>query len=35
MDMCPDSLFTVSVFSFHYPCTAEVLSVIIKVLHLA
>ena len=29
------SLFTASIFSFHYPCTAEVLSVIIKILHLA
>ena len=35
MDMCTDSLFTVSIVSVHCPCTAEVLSVIIKILHLA
>lgn len=35
MDMCTDSLFTVSIFSVHCPCTAEVLSVVIKILHLA
>lgn len=35
MDMCTDSRFTVSIVSVHCPCTAEVLSVIIKILHLA
>ena len=33
--MCTDSLFTVSIFSFLYPCTAEVSSVIVRILHLA